>query len=66
VIGLALDPMNLANDGWQAPRRKPWTEEINMAWIDGTIDAGKPVLVATPFDQIQVGSITLEAANASD
>jgi hypothetical protein len=29
-----------------------------MAWIDGAIDAGKPVLVATPPDQIKRGSIT--------
>lgn len=35
-----------------------WTEQINMSWIDGAFDVGKPVLVATPYDKIKVGSIT--------
>ena len=60
VIGHDLDPLNQCYNGWQAFRMKAvdWTEEINMSWIDGAVDAGKPVLVATPFDKIRIGSIT--------
>ncbi|MBL8891038.1 MAG: hypothetical protein JNL67_13735, partial [Planctomycetaceae bacterium] len=60
VIGHELDPIDQAFDGWQAFRMKgkDYTEEINWAWIDGAVDAGKPVLVATPHDKIRVGSIT--------
>lgn len=35
-----------------------WTYEINMSCIDGAVDAGKPVLIATPYDKIKVSSIT--------
>jgi RHS repeat-associated protein len=60
VIGHDLDPINQAYNGWQAFRMKAddWTYEINMSWIDGAIDSGKPVLCATPYDKIKVGSIT--------
>ena len=34
------------------------TFEINMSWIDGAIDAGKPVLIATPCEKRIVGSVT--------
>jgi hypothetical protein len=60
VIGHDLDPINQGYNGWQAFRMKAddWTYEINMSWIDGAVDAGKPVLIATPYDKIKVGSIT--------
>lgn len=60
VIGHDLDPINQGYKGWQAFRMKAddWTYEINMSWIDGAVDAGKPVLIATPYDKIKVGSIT--------
>lgn len=60
VIGHDLDPINQGYNGWQAFRMKAddWTYEVNMSWIDGAVDAGKPVLIATPYDKIKVGSIT--------
>ncbi|MDP1560485.1 MAG: hypothetical protein Q8M16_03720, partial [Pirellulaceae bacterium] len=60
VIGHGLDPINHGHSGWQAFRMKgaDWTDEINMAWIDGAVDAGKPVLLATPYKDIIVGSVT--------
>jgi hypothetical protein len=30
----------------------------DLAWIDGAIDAGKPIRLATPFDEVYEGSIT--------
>jgi hypothetical protein len=60
VIGHDLDPIGQSFGGWQAFRMKAkdWTYAINMSWIDGAIDAGKPVLLATPFDKVKVGSVT--------
>lgn len=60
VIGHDLDPINQGYNGWQAFRMKAddWTYRINMSWIDGAVDAGKPILIATPYDEIVKGSIT--------
>jgi hypothetical protein len=35
-----------------------WTHEINMAWIDGAVDSGLPVRLATSFDDVVRGSVT--------
>jgi hypothetical protein len=55
VIGHDLDPIKNAYGGWQALRMldKDWTRNINMAWIDGAVDSGKPVLLVTPYDNIR-------------
>jgi len=73
VIGHGNDPIREGHRGWQAFRMgghpdpaknqftkglQQWTEEINMAWIDGAVDAGKPILVATPVEKIRRGSVT--------
>lgn len=48
--------------GWQAFRMidDDWSIEINLCWINGAVDAGKPVLVSTPFNQIREGSVTMQ------
>jgi hypothetical protein len=70
VIGHGDAAIHEAFDGWQAFRMLndspvtrrmnsvTWTEDINMAWIDGAVDAGKPVRLATPFDRVYRGTVT--------
>ena len=60
VIGHGDDALKTSFDGWQAFRMREdkWTLEINRAWIDGAIDAGLPVRLATTFDDVVRGSVT--------
>jgi hypothetical protein len=60
VIGHGGAPIDAAFDGWQAFRimGKKWTRRINMAWIDGAVDAGKAVRLVTPFEQVRRGTVT--------
>jgi hypothetical protein len=60
VIGHGDAPIESAFDGWQALRmlQTSWTEEVNWAWIDGAIAAGKPVRLVTPFQDVIRGSTT--------
>lgn len=60
LIGHGDDAISLAFDGWQAFRimERQWTPRINMAWIDGAVDAGKPVRLTTPFNNVRRGSVT--------
>jgi hypothetical protein len=58
VIGHDEAPINAVCDGWQALRisRAQWTPSVNMAWIDGATDAGLPVRLVTPFEDVYRGS----------
>jgi len=60
LIGHGDDALRQAFNGWQTFRIKEsqWTIGINMAWIDGAVDAGKPVRLVTPFNQVRRGSVT--------
>jgi RHS repeat-associated protein len=60
VIGHADDPIKLAFDGRQAFRMRSdtYTENINRAWIEGAVDAGRKVIVATPLERIRRKSVT--------
>jgi hypothetical protein len=60
VIGHDNAPIDVGFDGWQALRVLPtrWHEDINNAWIDGAVDAGLPVRLATPFEKVRRGTVT--------
>ena len=60
LIGHGDDAIGQAFDGWQAFRimERQWTPRINMSWIDGAVDAGKPVRLITPFENVRRGSVT--------
>ena len=47
-----------ATGGWKALRGTTWSPEINDAFIDGAIDAGKPIKLVTPLGKIRPNSVT--------
>ena len=53
LIGHDNAAIEQAYDGWQALRLTSWTRSVNMAWIDGAIDAGLPVKLVTTFDNVR-------------
>jgi hypothetical protein len=55
ILGELTETYKHATDGWDVLNTLNWSPEVNRAWLDGAIDAGRPIRLVG--DASKIGSL---------